>query len=225
MDLEHSLKFILEDENWIKKVLIGAVLMITGIGSLAVTGYLAEVARRSADNEEKLLPEWDDIGRYFMLGLKYMAIAFIWSLPVILLIVSISLLSIFAFSQDNPGAIAGVITVFSICIYTLVFIYILLLTMLMMPLWVQLADDNPFGDLINPASTWKLLRANLAGYMVVMLITWLATMLASLAGAFLCGVGVLFTAVIAQIFFAHLVGQATAQARENLEKTPAVPVK
>lgn len=225
MDIEHSLKFIWEDEEWIKKILIAVVLMITGIGSLAVTGYLAELARRSAHNEKQLLPEWEDIGRYFMLGLKYMAIAFVWSLPVIFLIVTISLLSIFAFSQDDPGVIAGVITVFSICIYTFIFFYILLLTMLMMPLWVQLAEDTPFSDLISPASTWKLLRANLAGYMVVMLITWLAAIVASLAGAFLCGVGVLFTAVISQLFFAHLVGQATAHARETLENIPAVPVK
>lgn len=225
MDIEHSFKFIFEDEDWIKKILIAAVLMITGIGAFAVTGYLAEVARRSANNEEQLLPQWEDIGQFFILGLKYMAIAFIWSLPAILLIFTLSLLSVFAFTQDDPGAIAGVVTVFSLCIYTMVFIYILLLTMLMMPLWVQLADNTPFGDLINPGSTWKLLRANLAGYIVIMLITWLAAMAASLVGTLLCGVGVFFTSVIAQVFFAHLVGQATAQARETLNHSPAVPVK
>lgn len=225
MDIERSLRFIWEDEDWIKKLLIAAVLTITGIGGIGTAGWLAELARRVANDEDEPLPDWDDIGKYFIYGLKYMAVAFIWSLPIIVLIVGISLVSVFSFTQDDNSAVFGVFMFSSICIFILTFVYILFLTMMMMPLWVQLAEDTPFGELVNPARTWTLLRANLAGYLVVMLITWLATFIASLAGAILCGIGLIFTGVIAQIFFAHLVGQATAQARFNLENQPAVPVE
>lgn len=225
MDIERSLRFIWEDEDWIKKVLIAAVLMITGIGGIGTAGWLAELARRVANDEDEPLPDWDDIGRYFINGLKYMAVAFIWSLPVTALIVGISLVSVFSFTQDDSSAVFGIFMFSNICIFFLTFVYIMFLTMMMMPLWVQLAEDTPFGELVNPARTWTLLRANLTGYLVVMLITWLATFVASLAGTILCGIGLIFTSVIAQIFFAHLVGQATAQARLNLENQPAVPVE
>jgi hypothetical protein len=224
MEIERSLVFIWEDEEWIKKILIAGGLMLTGFGAIGVAGWLAELSRRVANDEDTPLPEWDDIGRYFVIGLKYLGIIFLWALPVILLIVAISLISVFAFTQEDPTALAAVITVFSICIYVLFFIYVLLITLLVMPLWVQLAEDTAFGELVNPTPSWKLLRANLGGYLVVMLVTWMATMAASLVGTLLCVVGVFFTGIITQAFFAHMVGQATAQARENLEHQPAVPV-
>jgi hypothetical protein len=223
MEIDRAIRFIWDDEEWVKKILIAAALMLSGIGNIGLVGWMAELARRVANDEENPLPEWDDIGKYFMIGLKYMGVTFIWSLPVILLIVFSSLLTILAASADDSGAIIAIVSISSICIYAFVFVYILILSLMIMPLWVQMAEDTPFGTLINPANSWKLLRANVGGYLIAVLISWLGMMAASL-GTIACAIGVFFTSAIAQAIFAHLAGQATGQARLNLENQPAVPV-
>jgi len=221
MEIERAIRFIWEDEDWLKKIFIAAVLSITGIGGIALIGWMAELARRVADNEENPLPDWNDIGKYFITGLKYTAVVLIWALPIIILVLFTSILTVVAASMDDPGPMLVFVSISSICIYVFVFVYTLIITLLAMPLWVRLAEEIPFGDLVNPVGTWELLRANLGGYLIAMLVSWLVVFAASL-GTIACVVGVFFTGALAQAIFAHLAGQATAQARLNLENKPAV---
>ena len=224
MEFERAINFIWKDEDWLKKILIAAVLLLTGIGSIGVIGWMAELARRVAANEENPLPEWDDIGQYFINGLKFFAVTAIWSIPATILIGISSLLPMLLTAFDEPNALIALFGIMVVCLNLLVFLYILVVTLLSMPLWVRVAEDTPFAELINPANAWQLLRANAGGYVVAMLVSWLAMLVASF-GTIACIIGVFFTSAISQSIFAHLTGQATAQARLNLENQPTVPVR
>mgnify|MGYP000452871902 CR=1 FL=1 len=46
MDIGSSFSYMFKDEDWIKKILIGAVLVLTGIGGIAVSGWMLEIIRR-----------------------------------------------------------------------------------------------------------------------------------------------------------------------------------
>lgn len=223
MDLESALKYVWDDKDWPKKFGIAALLALSVIGSFALFGWLGEIARRVAAGEKETLPGWEPLGDYFLNGLKIFTITFVWSLPVILVIIGTSIGLISTTFIEDPGPFIAVISVFSICLYVFIFIYIIAINMLSPPLWLLLAEGGSIRELINPKHAWALFRANTGSYLVAMLIGWLIAVILSPLGAVICLVGALFTSLYSQTTLAHLVGQATRQARANLSEANQVP--
>ncbi len=222
MELERAFTFIWEDQGWPKKIGIAALLAVSLIGMVAIVGWGSELARRVAHDEPDTLPEWHDLGKYFINGLKFIGVLFVWSLPVILLILLYAVLMVFSFSEQDISTLQGILAFSSVCIFIFVFIYILVINLLAIPLWEYLAEEVPFRELLRPTRSWQLIRANGGGYILTILAGWLVTGIMALLGAAACLVGALFTAVASQLIFAHLVGQATAQAKANLDNQAAV---
>ena len=219
MDLERAFTFFTKDPDWLKKLAIGGVLTLTGIGGIAVFGWLAEVSRRAAQKEDETLPEWDQIGEYFLNGLKFSGVTLIWSLPVIVLTIFFSIIPagvMFAMPESDQGIAIALISIFSICFWGFFMVYIVAVNFLIPPLWVPVAEGMPFSELLNPRMAWHTFRANAGGFIVAVLIGSLVGSLLGMAGALLCVIGVFLTAVAAQLIYAHLIGQATRQAREML---------
>jgi len=224
MDLEKAFTFIWKDEKWPQKMGVAIFLTLTIVGSIGVIGWVAELARRVAQEEEEPVPNWDRMGDYFITGLKFWGITFIWSIPVIIVIMGTALLTTSSVLMEDPGPFLTMISIFNICLFFFVFIYILLINMLTPPLWVLLAEGEPFRELINPSHALKLFKSNSGGFIIAMLVGWLITSILSAFGAIACFIGLFFTAVLSQMIVAFLIGQATAQGRANIESTPAVPL-
>ena len=84
MDIGRSFTFVFEDEDWLKKVLIGGGLsIIPVVGQLFTIGYGLEVARRVAKGDPQPLPEWGDWGGLLKDGFMAMVIGIVWMLPII----------------------------------------------------------------------------------------------------------------------------------------------
>lgn len=65
LDFGRAFRFVFEDPDWIKKMLIGGLMAFLGIfliGTLWAIGYWTRLIRRVAAGEERPLPEWDDLG-------------------------------------------------------------------------------------------------------------------------------------------------------------------
>jgi RND family efflux transporter MFP subunit len=72
MDINKSLTFVTEDEQWVTKFIIGAVLALFSIfiiPGLFLAGYTVRLTRNVMDGMEQPLPEWTDWGGLFMDGL------------------------------------------------------------------------------------------------------------------------------------------------------------
>ena len=85
IDLARGFRFVTEDPDWIKKILIGGVFMLLSgilIGAVFVAGYGVRLIRRSARAEPRPLPEWDDLGGMFGEGLRAVALYLAYVLPV-----------------------------------------------------------------------------------------------------------------------------------------------
>lgn len=219
MDLERAFTYIWKDPDWLKKLAIGGALAITGIGGIALFGWLAEMSRRVALQEEEILPDWEPIGDYFLNGLKFMGVILIWISPVILLTIIFSIVPagiLMGVRQEDQGIAIAIISILSTCFWGFFMIYTIAANLLIPPLWVPVAEGLPFNELLNPKMAWGVFRANAGGFIVAFLISSLAGSLLSMAGVILCVVGMFLTMVAAQLIFAHLIGQATAQARETL---------
>lgn len=217
MDLEQAFTYIWKDPDWQKKIGIATLLTLSVVGMIGVFGWLGELARRVAENEEYPLPDWSDIGKYFIKGLQFLGITFIWSLPPALIVLTSSAAITVTAMMDDPGPIFPIISVFSMCLYVFVIIYIIIINLLSPPLWLLVAEGGSFRQLVHPRAAWKLFRANIGSYLVAMLIGWLIVFFLSPLGAVVCLVGAFFTTVLSQTIMAHLVGQATRNARQNLE--------
>jgi len=224
MDLEKAFTFIWKDEEWPQKMGIAVVLMVTIIGSIAVIGWVAELAKRVAHQEENPVPSWDELGEFFKIGLKFWAIIFIWALPATIAITGTALLTTSSVFMDNPEPFLTIVSIFNICLFVFVFVYILVINLLSPLLWVLLAEGESFSTLVNPSHAWKLFKSNGGGFLIAMLVGWLITTILSSFGLVACLIGILFTGVLSQMIVAYLIGQATAQGRAKIESTPAVPL-
>ena len=222
MDLERAFTYIWKDPDWLKKLAIGGALAITGIGWIAVLGWLAEMARRVTHQEEELLPDWDRIGEFVLNGLKLIGVMMIWSSPVIVLTILFTFIPagmMFAVPEDGQGIAIAIITILSTCFWGFFMIYLIAINLITPTLWVPVAEEVPFNKLVNPKLGWGIFKANAGGFIVALLVGSLAGSLVSMVGLVLCVIGVIVTAVAAQLILAHLIGQATAQAREVLDQT------
>ena len=73
MDYGKSFTFVFEDEKWISKFAVGVLITLVPILNFATYGYVIQLLKNVRDGEEKPLPEWDDFGKFFVDGLKFLA--------------------------------------------------------------------------------------------------------------------------------------------------------
>lgn len=85
VDFTRSLKFPFQDEEWVTKILVGGLLNLLPIVNFLSMGFALETMRNGTRGQEEM-PEWQDWGDKFMLGLIAFVIGFIYSLiPVIIM--------------------------------------------------------------------------------------------------------------------------------------------
>ena len=104
MDIERSIKYVFEDEEWLPKMLIGSIVNLVPIVNLAAMGYGLEAAKNAIDGQETPLPEWSDFGGQFVKGLMAAIGALIYFLPMILLSCVLGVLASAASDYGSAGA-------------------------------------------------------------------------------------------------------------------------
>ena len=95
MDIGKSFTFVFEDEEWIVKIGLGAIILVVGIvfswvlfiplilAFLALGGYMVEIIRRLFNNDVEILPQWENWGQLFLDGLNVWVISLVYALPII----------------------------------------------------------------------------------------------------------------------------------------------
>ena len=88
MEIIRGLKFPLEDLDWGKKVLIGGVLNTVPILNFISLGYALETMKMVME-KDYALPDWEDFGAKFMIGLKAVVINIVYMIiPIVIIIIS-----------------------------------------------------------------------------------------------------------------------------------------
>ncbi|MEN6350414.1 MAG: DUF4013 domain-containing protein [Syntrophomonas sp.] len=84
MDFQRFVLFPFRDEGWVKKLLIGCVILIVPVLNILTLGYFLECIRIGRSGRQ-VLPDWDRIGDYIGESLIAFAITLIYLLiPVVL---------------------------------------------------------------------------------------------------------------------------------------------
>ncbi len=218
MDIAASLRFTTQDKKWIEKILIAAVLIFTVIGGIAVLGWTVEIVRRVIRQDQELLPEWGEIGKFFVDGLIVIVVVFLWMLPLIVISACLGVFGAIVSSaaSNNGGNGGGWI---GVCIGFLSLPYALVVSFLIPPMLGIYATQGRFADAVNPAKAWQLARANLGGFLVAWIVGAVVAFVASVVGTILCVIGTYPLTAYAAAVSGHLYGQAY---REGMASLPAV---
>lgn len=226
MDLGRSFSYMFEDKDWVAKlaigggiILIGAILSFLVIPIIAayalVLGYALVVIRNVYDGSTTPLPEWSNMGEYFVKGITALVGIVIWFIPVIVLGCCIGLLSAAGGNARGGDSGSGVATIAGLlvtclgCITAIVGIAIALFVYA--PL-TNFALTNQLSTFWDFSGNWKFIQRNSGNYIIAFLLAYVANIIAGF-GIIACFIGVFFTAFWALLVTAHLFGDV---ARSNM---------
>jgi hypothetical protein len=226
MDIGKSLTHVFEDPEWLKKVAIGVGLILVGIifvpvliglvPLLMVTGYTVLLTRNVMDGVEHPLPEWQDWGELFMLGLKLFLIQLIWAIPMIILSMGSSIPGGLAENSD----VSGLLIALSVLCGCLSFIVGIAYALLEPVITFNFARSGEFSSGFEFGKIFRLLRDNIGNVIIAAIVSAVAGFILVILGlivgvlALVIGLIVTFPAAIlwSEFVKAHLYGQVGREA-------------
>ena len=216
MEFGKSFSYVFEDDDWIVKILLAAVIaFIPIVGGLAVMGWGVEITKRAIQKDPELLPGWGDFVNYLIKGLVAMLIAFVYMLPVILIQVC-SNGTFFLGQESGEEGLMMLGNIVMACFGCLTIIYAVLVFFLIEAAIGRYADTGSIGSAFQFGKVFATVRAAPAAYLMVLLGGFLAGMIATV-GLIACVIGVFFTIAYANAINANLVGQAYYEAKLVLD--------
>jgi Protein of unknown function (DUF4013) len=220
MDFGKAFSYVFEDPDWLKKVGLGGVISLVPILNFASAGYGLEVARRIINNDPRPLPEWDNIGDKLVKGLLLAVIQVVYMLPMLLFVciiqvVNVVVLGAASSSSSSDSTAATLVTAVMACFGCLAFLYSLFAGLVMPAAIGNYAAKGQLGAAFRFGEVWGLVQKNLGLYVMVLIVTIVAGLVASL-GTIACIIGVVFTAFYAVLIMYHAYGQAYREASTNI---------
>jgi hypothetical protein len=210
MDFGKAFSYAFEDQDWIKKVGIAALIMLIPIlGQIIIGGWALEITRRVIRRDPEPLPDWSEFGDYLVKGLQVFVIGFAYSLPIILISICTQVPT--AFLADQGGDAENLIIVLSICTSCISMIYGIFLGFVLPAALGNFAAHEQLGAGFRFGEVFGLVRAAPMAYLLVLVGSFVAGLVAML-GLIACFIGVFFTVPFSYAINAHLQGQAYNEA-------------
>lgn len=214
MDIGRSFTYMFEDQDWVKKILIGGVVNLIPIVNFAASGYFIEAVKNTAEGRELPLPEWDNLGGKFMKGLIAGIAGFIYALPIMIVVgIIFGLVAVVTGAVSDEDTAATIATACSGIGYCLMFVYMILLLLIFPAATVRYALTGQFGAFFRFGEIWAFIKANIGGYIIALLIAVVAGLIAEIVGGIACGIGILFTLMWAMLVTANLFGNLAREAQ------------
>ena len=183
--LQTLLTYPFKAPDWKNKFLTGSLVMLAGyiipiVPGIFLYGYLVKIMRRIiVEGGEPFLPEWDDWDKLFKDGLMLGGVGFIYTLPMLLLLLmgyglffmAIFIPLILAEASNEPPSDILALTSVGGSLGGIVFfglgMILALITFAFLPVAIGhvLATDE-FAAAFRLAELWAIFRANLAGFLV-----------------------------------------------------------
>lgn len=213
MDVGRAFTFAFEDPNWLKKLLIGgALLFIPVFGWLVVGGYWMRIIRGAYQGDDTPLPEWDQLGDDFVLGLKGAVALFVWWLPFLVVLLTFVCLSIpfWIAANTNNGAATALFAIPSLIGWTGVSLASVLFQVVMLAIQPLIIGRIAVsGELADGFRAREILREIRLAPIPLLIVVALEYGIRSVTGfgILICIVGLAFTTFAGFVLLSHLYGQ------------------
>lgn len=208
MDIGRAFSYIFEDDDWVGKVVIAAIVSIIPIVNFALAGWTIALVRNMLNGEPRPLPEWDDFGQKFIDGLLYAVAGIIYSLPLILFICLIAVVGGgLGGSSRGAAGLAGGLT----CLLVPVsFIYAIAVAGMTYIGMVRYSRRGQFSDYLQFGQNLSLVRENLGTLFTLLIFLIIAGFIFGLFGWIPC-LGWIISLALGTPVTAHLQGQAAVE--------------
>jgi len=176
MDVGKSITFAFDDEDWLTKLGLGAVVAAVPLLNFAWSGYLVDLMRNVARGDARPLPEWTDLGDKLVRGLVVSIAILVYFLPIILVtcvaITSFMLPAIFA-NEDYVGEIAVLSSGFGIMLFCCIGLFSLIMAFFIPAVMINYSRQGTFAACFRLGELLAIIRENSSDYLVACLV-WLA---------------------------------------------------
>jgi hypothetical protein len=222
MDIGRSFTYIFDDENWLTKILLGglfALLSVILIGIPFVLGYVVETIKNVIDGVPSPLPEWDNLGEKFRKGLMLALLLLIYQIPNILL-QCVSGGAMGALAEADPRTAESAIPIIQSCQGCFSLVWTLLVAAITPAVFIKYTLTDDFMAGFRFGELFDLIKADLGNYVIAILLTWVAGVVAMVGLIGLC-IGIFFTGFWSRLVQAHLYGQLYRSISAKGEAQPA----
>lgn len=211
MDFSKSLKAAFCGEGWILKLIIGGILLCIPIVNFIVFGYFVKYLKNVVNGNDAL-PEFSDIGKLFVSGLKLVVGGILLFIPLFVLVFILTMI----FSKNT--ALSMLVTGILELVYTF-------LSLLMM---ANFSIDEKILSMVDFKRAFLLLKENqnigsfilylVAVYVICIVVTVICAV--TLVGLVLLP----FVSYIFMVMIDNLLGQLTKEAPKLAEVKSAASV-
>ncbi|MCB0200139.1 MAG: DUF4013 domain-containing protein [Anaerolineae bacterium] len=221
MDIGKSLTYYFDDPRWVNKLAIGtgvlilssifSVVLIGLIGYLIIIGYALDTLRNVRNGEQYPMPEWKDRwGEWLVQGFRLTVATLVWALPAIIVGIAAVIPAALTGSNSDFWITMGGLGI--ACLSCLIGLWSIIVVLALPGISIRIAETEKlsaglaFGDIL------AFTRQHLGDVIIVSIVYVVAAMLLSLlgtvVGALLCGVGLFVTmplaTMITYLIQAHL---------------------
>ena len=183
MDIGKSFSFPFEDEKWLSKLVIGAIVSAIPIVNFIFVGYIVDTVKNVMAGLARPLPEWVEWGEKFMKGLILFLASLVYSIPVI----CVSILAFFPIlavsnaqnnqnAQEALGWLTSGVGILALCFLTL---YGLALSFFLPAVLVNFARKGTFGSCFEIGEIVRVFSSNVGKYLTAWLIFLVASIVVS----------------------------------------------
>jgi hypothetical protein len=217
MDIGKAFSFVFEDEEWFVKILLGAVIVLIPIvGQFALFGYGIAIIRNVKAGDPRPLPAWNNLGDFFLDGLKFWVATLVYAIPFIIFLCPLILVWVLpalgAENEDLAAMLAGVSGIVSLMLGCLAALYGILLSLLTPVVQIRYAETGEIGPCLAIGEVFRLLMDNLGSILVAVVLGGVVgSLVMSIAGTVTLGLLILPGSVWLKALSSHLYGQIARQ--------------
>ncbi|MHB0975885.1 MAG: DUF4013 domain-containing protein [Candidatus Aquicultorales bacterium] len=213
MDFNKAFTYMFNDPEWVKKVAIFvglAVASIFIIPAFFISGYFAATIKRVADGEEGL-PEWENWGELFSIGLKTTVVGLILSLPMIIIMgifMGSAIAAALSGGSDVAGAVLGGGAFFGVLLAMLYGLAMAAIGPAMMLQFIK--EGYNIGAAFKFGEVFQIITADVGSYVLAVIVTAGLFMAGGIVGQIIPFLGMLIVMPFEYEISAHLFGQLLA---------------
>jgi len=185
MEITKSIGFPTNDNDWVKKCLIGGILLIIPILNFVCTGYYLKVIKGSIEGKNNM-PEWDDWGDLLIKGIMILIIGLAYSIiPIILISIFIIFIfssGIFLASLFESESMGGLSFLFML-IGSVIGLLILFILNLMVPMGLAMfANGGSLGDAFKIREIISRIKSVFGEYVIAIIAINLLSIVVMIVG-------------------------------------------
>lgn len=209
MDLGRSFTYVFEDEDWLTKIILTAIISMIPIVNFAVMGWVVELIGNMIDDIEHPMPEWDNFGQKFTDGLIYFCAALLYNMVLVgfICMFSVAGSALEAFSEGLALLLFCGMSIFML-------VYLLLANVALFIGIIFYTRERNFTPFLQIGTNLRVAMANIGPLIMLFILSTLAGLIMALFGWIPC-IGWLLTIGLSVPVYAHLSGQTAAQIYTN----------